>query len=55
MVKITGDRIEFTAGHTKYSGRIQGNTIEGTYKRGDNSGTWRATKVDRKTQSAIKK
>ena len=32
--KLNGDQISFTAGTTEYSGRVAGNTIEGTVKNG---------------------
>ena len=42
--KMSGDQIAFTAAGTQYTGRVNGNTIEGTYKGGDGSGKWTATK-----------
>ncbi|MCX8021998.1 MAG: class I SAM-dependent methyltransferase [Syntrophorhabdaceae bacterium] len=42
--KVTGYNVEFTAGGTRYAGKVMGNTIEGTYTRGDNKGTFRALK-----------
>jgi SAM-dependent methyltransferase len=39
--KLRGDQLTFTAGGTKYAGRVNGNTIEGTT---GPSGNWRATK-----------
>jgi hypothetical protein len=41
--KLTGDQIRFSVGGTQYSGRVNGNTIEGT-STGAASGSWRATK-----------
>jgi hypothetical protein len=38
--KLSGDQITFTAGGTRYSGKVQGATIEGS----GGSGAWRATK-----------
>jgi hypothetical protein len=40
--KLRGDQITFTAGGAKYSGRVNGNTIEGTT---GPAGAWRATKA----------
>ncbi len=42
--KMNGDQITFTAAGTQYTGRVNGNTIEGTYKGGDGNGKWTATK-----------
>jgi len=39
--KLDGDQITFTAGGTEYSGRVAGNTIEGTSK---GNGNWKATR-----------
>jgi hypothetical protein len=41
--KLTGDQIRFTAGGVQYTGRVNGNTIEGTTS-GAASGAWRATR-----------
>jgi SAM-dependent methyltransferase len=40
--KLNGDQITFTAGGTEYSGRVVGNTIEGTSK---GNGNWKATRT----------
>jgi hypothetical protein len=42
--KMTGDQIAFTAAGTQYTGRVNGNAIEGTYKGGDGNGKWTATR-----------
>jgi SAM-dependent methyltransferase len=42
--RMKGDQISFTAAGTQYTGRVNGNTIEGDYKGGDGSGKWTATK-----------
>jgi SAM-dependent methyltransferase len=42
--KLNGDEITFTAGGTEYSGRVVGNTIEGTSK---GNGNWKATRAGR--------
>jgi SAM-dependent methyltransferase len=40
---LRGDQISFTAGNVKYSGRVNGNAIEGTMS-GGSSGSFRATR-----------
>ena len=42
--KLRGDQISFTAGNAEYTGRVNGNTIQGTVK-GSSSGSWSATRV----------
>ena len=42
--KLRGDQISFSAGNTEYTGRVNGNTIEGTM-RGASSGPWHATRA----------
>jgi hypothetical protein len=41
--KLNGDQISFTAGGAQYTGRVNGNTIEGTIKSGSSS-KWTATR-----------
>jgi len=41
--KLNGDQIAFTAGGSQYTGKVNGNTIDGTVK-GSASGSWKATK-----------
>jgi hypothetical protein len=43
--KVTGDQISFTAGGAQYTGKVSGNTIQGTVKNGSASSPWRATRV----------
>ena len=43
--KMAGEDIEFTAGNTQYSGKVNGNTIEGTAKSGDKEFKWQATRA----------
>ena len=43
--KMIGDLVVFTAGRTLYSGRVNGDTIEGTAKSPDNERSWKATRV----------
>jgi len=49
--KLRGDQISFSAGNTEYSGRVNGNTIEGTM-RGASSGPWHATRAAAKPTAA---
>jgi hypothetical protein len=41
--KLRGDEITFSVGKTKYTGRVNGNSISGTMS-GESSGAWSATK-----------
>jgi hypothetical protein len=43
--KMNGDRITFTAGGAEYTGRVTGNTMEGTRKSGGAETKWRATRI----------
>lgn len=42
--KLEGDQISFNANFEKYSGRVNGNTIEGTIVEGNTTGRWTATR-----------
>jgi SAM-dependent methyltransferase len=42
--KLRGDQITLTAGDSEYTGRVNGNAIEGTVKKGDATSNWRATR-----------
>jgi hypothetical protein len=42
--KLNGDQITFSAGGAQYTGRVNGNSIEGTVKGGKN-GNWSATRA----------
>ena len=42
--KLNGDQITFSAGGTEYSGRVSGNSIEGSSKPGS---SWKATRAGR--------
>jgi hypothetical protein len=44
--KMTGDRIAFSAGDTSYTGRVNGNTIEGTSKSATGETKWSATRAN---------
>jgi hypothetical protein len=43
--KMRGDQIAFKAGNAEYSGRVSGNTIEGTVKTASQSNKWVATRA----------
>jgi hypothetical protein len=42
--RLRGDEISFTAATDRYSGRVNGNTLEGQVLSGGNSAAWRATR-----------
>jgi hypothetical protein len=42
--KLHGDQISFTAAGAQYTGRVNGNAIEGTVKSGGHDGKWNATR-----------
>jgi precorrin-6B methylase 2 len=42
--KLRGDQITFTAGSAQYTGRVNGNTIEGTVKTAQGTSKWTATR-----------
>jgi hypothetical protein len=42
--KMNGDQITFTAGNATYTGRVNGNTMEGTMKSGNSSTPFRGTR-----------
>ena len=41
--RLREDQISFTAGNAEYTGRVNGNSIQGTVK-GSASGSWSATR-----------
>jgi len=43
--RLRGDLISFTVGASEYTGRVTGDTIEGTVTVGGSSQSWRATRV----------
>jgi SAM-dependent methyltransferase len=43
--KLYGDQINFNAGDKKYSGRVNGNSIEGTVSSGNSNSKWNATRT----------
>jgi methyltransferase family protein len=42
--KMVGDLISFSAGNARFSGRVSGNTIEGTVTTGTGGSPWRASR-----------
>jgi len=44
--KLRGDEVSFTAGGTRYVGRVSGNTMQGTFTSGSSTGTWTASRVN---------
>jgi hypothetical protein len=42
--KMAGEEITFTAGNTQYTGKVNGNVIEGTARTGDKELKWQATR-----------
>jgi hypothetical protein len=42
--KMRGDQISFTAGSSRYAGKVAGNSIEGTVMSGGSSTPWRASR-----------
>ena len=51
--KLRGDQLTLTAGNAEYTGRVDGNKIEGTVK-GSTSGAWTATRAGAKTPAMAK-
>ena len=43
---MNGEQITFTAGTAEYTGRVNGNRLEGTFKSGNQTGTWTATRAN---------
>jgi SAM-dependent methyltransferase len=43
--KLRGEELTFNAGGTRYTGRVNGDTIEGTATSGGNQTRWRATRA----------
>jgi precorrin-6B methylase 2 len=43
--RLNGDQISFTAGGAQYTGRVSGNTIEGTVKSGGTDMNWTASRA----------
>ncbi len=43
--RLSGERIDFRIGTTRYTGRVAGNTMVGTYTSGGSTGAWTATRL----------
>ena len=43
--RLRGDQISFSAGGAQYTGRVNGDAIEGTVKSGGSNGKWNATRA----------
>ncbi len=43
--RLSGSRISFKIGQARYTGSVTGSTMEGTFKSGDNNGTWNAKRL----------
>jgi hypothetical protein len=43
--KLNGDAITFSVGGSEYIGRVNGNTMTGTFKAAGKTGEWSATRV----------
>ena len=41
--KLSGDLIDFSVGNVKYTGRVSGSTMQGTYESGGSTTQWNAT------------
>lgn len=44
--RLRGDQISFTVGTAQYTGRVNGNIVEGTVVAGGNTSKWSATRAD---------
>jgi precorrin-6B methylase 2 len=47
--KLRGDLINFSVGKAKYTGRVSGGTMQGTYESGGSTTKWNAIKVGKKS------
>ena len=43
--RLTGDQINFVVGDAQYTGRVSGNTMQGTFKSGGKTAPWEATRA----------
>jgi len=43
--RLAGERIDFSIGTTRYTGRVAGNRMVGTYTSGNGTGAWTATRL----------
>ena len=51
--RLRGDQLSFAAGGSQYTGRVNGNTIEGTVK-GGSPGSWSATRAGKPAAAPAK-
>ena len=51
--KLKGDQISFRAGGSQYTGRVNGDTIEGAVKSSDNSATWTARRTSKRVAAGF--
>ncbi len=49
--KLSGDLISFRIGDLEYTGRVSGDTMEGTFKSGGRTVPWRATRLSKLVQA----
>jgi hypothetical protein len=43
--RLRGDQISFSIGFAQYTGRVNGDTIEGTITSGGETSKWKATRI----------
>lgn len=53
--KLNGDQISFSVGIAKYTGRVNGNTMQGTFESGGNTTKWNATQVEKVLETPSEK
>lgn len=53
--KLNGDQISFSVGIAKYTGRVNGNTMQGTFESGGTTNPWNATQVSKVFQAPSEK
>ncbi len=49
--RLNGDEIRFTVGGAQYTGRVSGDSMQGTLKSGEKSAEWKATRVSKAAQA----
>lgn len=48
---LSGDLINFSVGEVQYTGKVSGNSIQGTFKSGGSASKWSATRVNKTAQA----
>ena len=43
--RLSGDQLSFTAGDVRYTGRVNGNTMQGTFTSSNSTAPWSATQI----------